>query len=230
MRLPGLYTLFLLCLAGHFMHAQYLDTLKSAFTGRKSLDVGFDSRNSFVNHERMGIHSLKLGVNFGKKIACGLGYAWLSKRTPVEETFNFYDLDLKKDIQLTRRLFFSYVRCYVNYIYYRSRRWEFSIPIQFGIGKQGFNYTYQEVEYTSGKSICLLYEPEVDVKFKMLRWLGAEADIGYRFMVNGSNRFIKNKFNSPLVSVGLFVVWNELALIAFPKDEKVQKKFGPSQW
>ena len=210
-------------------HAQYLDTLKTAFTGRKDLDIGFDSRNSFVDHNRMSIQSIKLGIEFGKKISIGIGYAWLNSRTPVFDSYKFYDSDFKKDTFITRRLAFSYLRFYVNYIYYKSRRWEFSFPLQVGIGKLGFKYNYKGADNKSDEGYCFLYEPEIDVKFKIFRWLGAEADIGYRFLFKDDS-FFKNTFNSPLISLGVFIVWDELALMALPKNKWVQKNYGPSQW
>lgn len=206
-----------------------MDTLRTAFNGHKSLDIGIDSRNSFVDHNRVGVESVKLGVDFGKKISIGLGYSWLNSNTPVYNVFSFHDKDLQKDTVVTRRLSFNYVRLYVNYIYYKSRRWEFSIPLQVGVGKLGYKYNYKGVSQKIDEGFCFLYEPEVDVKFKIFRWLGAEADVGYRFLFK-DNRFIKNTFNSPLISVGAFIVWDELALMLFPKNDWIQKKYGPSEW
>ncbi len=208
---------------------QYMDTLRSAFSGRKSLDIGIDSRNSFVDNNRIGVQSIKLGVQFGKKISVGVGYAWLNKSTPIVDSYKFYDYDLKRDTSVTKRLTFNYVRFYVNYIYHKSRRWEFSIPLQIGVGKLGFTYTYNGNNKKLNEGFCFLYEPEIDVKFKIFRWLGAEADVGYRFMIQ-KNSFIKNTFNSPLISLGVFLVWDEIALLAFPKNKWVQNKYGPSEW
>lgn len=209
--------------------AQYMDTLRTAFAGKKSLDLGFDSRNSFVDHNRVSIQSIKVGVEFGKKIALGLGYAWLSNSTPVIDKHTFYDGDLHKDTCVSRQLSFNYFRFYVNYIYYKSRRWEFSIPLQAGIGKIGFTYDYKGKKRMSDEGFCFLYEPEVNVQFKVLRWLGVEGDLGYRFLFK-DNKFIKNTFNSPIISFGVFIVWDEIALMAFPKNKWVQNKYGPSEW
>jgi len=230
MRMQGLkYVVIVVFFTASLAKAQYTDTLRKAFMGPRKLDIGFDSRNSFVDNKRVGVYSIKLGVVFGKKIAMGMGYAWLNSRTPVFETYKFYDKELKKDTSVDKRLTFNYVRGYINYIYYKSRRWEFSIPIQFGIGKLGFKYKYDGVEVKNDEGYCLLYEPEVDVKCKVFRWLGVEGDVGYRFLFKG-NKVIKNTFNSPLVSVGVFVVWSELALVVFPKNQWVQKKYGPGDW
>ena len=224
-----IYLAAVLVFIGSHSFAQYMDTLRTAFASKKSLDFGFDSRNTFADNERMEIQSVKLGVEFGNKIALGTGYAWLNSRTPVYDVYRFRDGTTGRDTNVTRRLTFGYVRFYVNYIYYRNRRWEFSIPLQVGVGSLGYKYRYGTREVRMQEGYCFLYEPEVDVKFKALRWLGIEGDIGYRFLLK-NNSFIKHTFNSPLISVGVFIVWNELALMALPDNEWVQKNLGPGEW
>ncbi len=209
--------------------AQFVDSLHKAFHGKKSFNVDFDSRNSFVDNKRVGVHCLKLGVEFGKKIAMGVGYAWLNVNTPIYNKYVFYDNEAKKDTAVNRRLSLQYVCCYFNYIYFKSKRWEFSVPLQVGVGKLGYNYSYKGLNKKDDAGFCFLYEPEVNVKFTIFKWLGVEGDVGYRLLFQG-NHFIKNTFNSPLFAVGVFIVWNELALMTFQKSAWVQKKFGPSQW
>src|SRR5205814_9751563 len=102
------------------------------------------------------------------------------------------------------KLSLRYISFYINYIYYESRRWEFSVPIQLGVGKLGYTYQYKGMNKNEDEGYCFLYEPEVNVKFKVFRWLGLEGDIGYRLFFK-NNRFIKNTFNSPLLAVGVFV-------------------------
>lgn len=219
----------LVLLSSSFGFGQYMDTLRSAFASRKSLDFGFDSRNSFTDHDRTEIQSIKLGVEFGNKISIGTGYAWLNSKTPVLEPYSFRDAFTGRDTSVTRRLTFGYVRFYASYVYYRTKNWEFSIPLQIGIGSIGYKYRYGTNEVRMREGYCFLYEPEVDVRFKPLRWLGIEGDIGYRFLLK-NNSFIKHTFNSPLVSLGVFIVWNEVALMAFPGNAWVQEKLGPSEW
>jgi hypothetical protein len=223
------YLFILFYLSINLCRAQFVDTLSKAFHGKKSLDFGFDSRNSFIDNRRVGVQCLKMGVDFGKKITIGVGYAWLNTNTPVYDKYSFHDSELKKDTFVTRRLSLQYVCGYINYIYYKSKRWEFSVPVQIGVGKLGYNYPYKGSTKRAEAGYCFLYAPEVNVKFTILKWLGAEGDVGYRFLFQ-DNHFIKNTFNSPLFSVGVFIIWNELALMTFPKNEWVKRKFGPSQW
>jgi len=209
--------------------AQFADSLHKAFAGKKSFDFSFDSNNSFIDNNRVSVQSIKVGVEFGKSIAIGGGYAWLNANTPVYNKYVFRDAELKRDTSVSRQLSLNYFCYYVNYIYYKSRRWELSVPLQIGVGKLGYSYWYKGTKQTTDEGYCFLYEPEIDVKFKIFRWLGAEGDIGYRLLFK-DNHFIKNTFNSPLFSLGVFFIWNEIALMTFPKNKWVNKKFGPSQW
>ncbi len=209
-----------------FGKAQLSDSLHAAFSGKKSFDFGYDSRNAFIDHNRIAVQSLKVGVDFGK-IAIGGGLSWLT--TKITDTRTIRDNELNKDVTIQRQLAFSYLCYYVEYTYYKSHRWEFSIPIQIGIGNVGYNYTYKGVKKTEDQGFCFVYEPEVDVKFKVFRWIGLEADIGYRVLVK-NDPLVKKTFNSPLFSFGLFILWDELALITFKKNKWLQNKFGPSDW
>lgn len=209
--------------------AQFTDSLHKAFQGKKSLAVGFDSRNSFIDNRRVGVQCLKAGINFGKKITVGIGYAWLNANTPVYNEYSLYDSELKKDTVINRRLSLQYFCGYLNFIYYKTKHWEFSVPLQIGVGKLSYTYPYKGLSKKDEAGYCFLYEPEVNVKYTLFRWLGFEGDVGYRLLFQ-DNHFVKSTFNSPLFAVGVFVVWNELALMAFPKNTWVQKKLGPSQW
>ena len=178
----------------------------------------------------MNVQSVKIGVEFGKRIAVGGGVAFLSPNTPVYHAYTYYDSEIKRDTILSRKLSLTYFCYYFNYVYYRSKRWELSIPIQLGVGKLSYTYQYRGNNRKDDEGFCFLYEPVVNVKFKMLKWVGVEGDIGYRLLFKDKSNLIKNTFNSPLLAVGVFIVWDELALMCFPKNKRIEKKFGPSQW
>ena len=211
------------CIAASACSAQFADSLHKAFCGKKSLDFGFDSRNSFIDNKRVGVQYLKMGVDFEKKFTMGVGYAWLNANTPIYNKTGYFDSELKRDTTVNRQLSLQYIACYINYIYYKSKRWEFSVPLQVGVGKLGYKYDYKGISKKDDAGYCFLYEPEVNVKFTILRWLGVEGDVGYRLLFHDSH-FIKNTFNSPLFSFGVFIIWNELALMTFPKNTWVRTK------
>lgn len=211
----------------HTAHAQFMDTLHTAFTGKKSFDFRFEGRWSFVNHDLTTVQSLKMGVNFGRKISLGGGYSWL--KTDVKDNFVLHDDELKRDTVISKTLKLHYVCYYADYIFYKSRRWQYSVPMQFGMGTTSFEYQYNTVKYKENKHFIALYEPGINVKYKIFRWMGVGANVGYRIVLKNNN-FLSKKFNSPIYSAGILIYWNELALTAFPKNKKIQDKLGPSDW
>ena len=221
------HSTILFILLANLCRGQFSDTLHNAFAGKKSFDFGYDSRNAFIDHNLVNVQSLTIGVDFGNKIAIGGGISWLT--TNITDKKIIHDKELNKDTSVQRKLYFSYFCYYAQYTYYQSRRWEFNIPMQIGIGKVGYTYTYKGVTTLSDQGYCFVYEPEVDVKFKVFRWIGLEADIGYRILLK-NDPLVKRTFNSPLFSFGAFILWDELALIFFPKNNWIQHKFGPSDW
>jgi hypothetical protein len=207
--------------------AQFLDTLHAAFRGGKTFDFRFESRNSFIDHGRVEVQSLKMGVTFGKKISVGGGYSWL--KTALFDKYSFYDSELKTNVTVDRRLRINYVCYYVDYIFYKSKRWQYNIPTQFGTGFAKLAYSYKTPDVIAEKYLVFLYEPGVNVKFKIFKWLGLGANVGYR-MVFKNNKFMGKKLNSPVYSGGVIIYWDELALAVFPKNKLANKWLGPSEW
>lgn len=207
--------------------AQWMDTIANALNGKKALDFRFESRNSFVDNERIEIQSVKFGITFGKKISAGLGFSWLS--TPIVNSLSIYDSELKIDTFVNNTLKMRYACTYVDFIFYKSKRWQYSIPTQFGIGRTGMSYTYKGINIAYPKRVIVLYEPGVNVKYKILSWLGLGANIGYRIVLK-NKKVSENKFNSPVYSAGIVIYWDKLLMAIFPKNQKIQDKFGPDKW
>lgn len=207
-------------------YAQLFDSLNTALHGSKAIDFRFESRNSFINHDRIEVQSLKIGVTFGKRITFGGGYSWL--KTPLYDKYTYTDTELHKDTVLNQRIRLNYICYYMDYIFYKSKRWQYSIPTQFGTGYMKFNWNYKDINFQS-KSFFFLYETGVTVKYKFFTWLGAGANVGYRFIVKNNKR-ITNKFNSPIYSIGVIIYWNQLALAVFPKNKLANKWLGPVEW
>ncbi len=217
----------LLILGINCAQAQFMDTLHKAFTGHKSFDFRYGGRWSFVNNELVTVQSLKVGVNFGKKLSVGGGYCWL--KTDVKTSFNFYDEEKHRDTLLDKTLKLSYFSYYVDYIFYKSKRWQYSIPMQFGMGHTQFQFDYEGSTFKEQKHFIALYEPGINVKFKVLKWMGVDANVGYRIVLK-NNHFLSTTFNSPIYSAGVLIYWNEVALALFPKSGYINEKLGPSEW
>ncbi len=202
---------------------QWLDTLSASFHGKKSFFGGYYSRNSFIDNSLVAVQSIKLGVGCGKKIYFGVGYSWLG--SSITDQVNYNDGMGGAPGMILRKLFLQYVCINAEYVYYTSERWVFSVPLQLGIGQVGYSFTRFGKKQTMNVSTCFLYEPEIDVRYKILEWLCLGANVGYRLMVQ-PDPVIRKTFNSPLLSFGVYIMWDKLALAIFPKNKWARSKFG----
>jgi hypothetical protein len=220
--------LFFIVLLFHFfpVRSQYRDTMHQAFISGKSFDFRYESKNSFSEGDRIEVVSIKAGVTFGKKISIGGGYSWL--RTNLAEKKLLPDLNggvAYKDNQLN----FRYMCYYIDFVYYKSKRWQLSSQVEIGAGLSKFELLENGEKNKSIGKLILLYNPAINVKFKIFRWLGLGSTVGYRFMLV-NNRSIGKKLNSPLISGGVLLWFDELAFAIFPKSKKFKQWFGESEW
>jgi hypothetical protein len=206
--------------------SQILDTIRELFKSKYSIDARLESRNSFINHQLIGVSGARLGVTFQRKFRIGLGLSWLD--TDVKS--NYFSInDFGKTDTLTRYLKFVYLCYYVDFVFYKTKRWQLSVPIQTGTGLSWFQ---QKSNYTlkgkAPKYFLLLYEPGITVQFKVFKWFGFGTDVAYRFTLNG-NTETRRQLNSPTYSFKILVWFDQLFYDLAP-ESIFTKKFGPSYW
>ncbi|GAB4136052.1 MAG: hypothetical protein Fur0041_10440 [Bacteroidia bacterium] len=201
------------------VHAQTMDSLRSIINGGVSLTAMFDSRNSFIDARRAYIWGLKLGAEFSSKLQIGGG-------------INIHQRNLEKTIYpeypslnnpVTGELKFKYFSYYMRYVYYKDKKWKFSIqPIQFGIGRSFYTYSYQDIHYRTAQRAIVLFEPAITFTYKILPWIGGGADLGYRLMII-NNKDIPQNFSSPVYSFYIVVFWTEILKDVFPDNDLVKR-------
>jgi hypothetical protein len=206
--------------------AQVFDSARLALKKEPGLDLILGSRFSFFQNQPAVIQSVGLGFAFEKKLYLGICYHWLSNSILNEKTF--YSSQLDDVVTAKSRLYMRYFSIYADLVYHKTKRWKFDIPIYAGIGRTFFKDKETNLGLTTPKKIFFIYEPAVHVQFKIIRWLGIGANIGFRFVVQ-KDKFISNQFNSPTYALGLSISWDELAKDLFPENKYVQK-FGPKAW
>lgn len=201
-------------------NAQWADTINKILHGKIYPAASFDSRNSFISSSRAHIWGIKIGVEFADKLQGGIGY-------------NRHDKNLRKEIYFPDQngitdsanafLRLSYFSFYVRYTYYKTKHWKFSImPYQLGFGNSRYTYENKGENFVTGKRFVIIYEPGISVSYKVFQWLGAGADIGYRFMLR-NNPAIPENFNSPIYSFYSIIYWGELYKKILPKTKLAKK-------
>jgi hypothetical protein len=215
---------FLLCAAAQDSHAQVMDSLRSGFHRKSSFLFKIDSRNSFIYNRRGEIFGIKLGVEFDKQLRVGGGMHWL---TSVLTSYRQVTSASGKTETVTAYLELRYLAYFIEYIYFKTKRWELSIPFQFGGGYTRFSYDHQGRTFYDNKKLIGIYEPGISTQFKIFRWMGVGADIGLRVMAV-DNSITKHNFNSPTYAFKLLVWYDELYKMAFP-NTKLAKRLGAGE-
>ncbi|MBU0763648.1 MAG: hypothetical protein KJ607_02310 [Bacteroidetes bacterium] len=186
--------------------AQFLDTIREGMTHRPKFSCRFDTRNSFISTRRARISGVKIGIEFDNIFRIGGGFNWLNS-------------EILKDIEITSgngltetvpgELKFMYVSYYVEYVFYRTKKWEFSLPVQAGIGTAFHKYINEGSPVKTGRKLCLVYETNISGHYKFIPWLGVGVGIGYRFMPVGNKAF-DYSFNSPIYILKLKVFFGDI--------------------
>ena len=156
-----------------------------------------------------------MGLDFDSRIKMGLGVSWLklSKYAIGKDNTPFYldksIIDLSGLHTVHPALQFRYVNLFLEYVYYKAGKWQFSIPIQIGVGDSRYKYSFNGEDFIEARHSIFLYEPAVSGQYKIVRWFGVGLDVGYRIMVI-SNKNIGSKFDSPVYNAGAIIFWGEL--------------------
>ncbi|MDO9001240.1 MAG: hypothetical protein Q7W45_15860 [Bacteroidota bacterium] len=206
--------------------AQFLDTLHEVFKNKSSIDARLESRNSFINNQIISISGLRLGVTFQRKLRVGGGVSWM--KSSFSENFYLQNENGKIDTVL-KYLKLAYLSYYIDFVFYKTKRWQLSVPIQAGTG---FSWWQQNKTYSLNnpekKYFLFLYEPGVTAQFKVFRWFGLGTDVAYRFTLK-NNKKIGERLNSPTYSFKILVWFDQLYYELLPKS-KITKKYGPPVW
>jgi hypothetical protein len=213
--------LILLVSTAFAQQAHTPDSLRSPFSSKPKFLFKFDTRNSFVSNSRRDIFGIKLGMEFDKKVRLGAGVNWL--KSPIYKT-RYLTSSAGLPDSVEAQLQFRYIAYYVEYVFYRSKRWELSMPFQLGAGYSRYVYNYEGSSFIENRKMILVYEPSISMQYKVFKWLGAGADVGFRLMVL-NNKAIKENFNSPLYAFKVLVWYGELYKSLFPKTW-LAKKLG----
>ncbi len=190
------------------------EEFKKCFHTKPKLDVKFDNRFSFIRDNALKTIGLKVGLNFRRKFKVGLGINQMLvpiETTAFDEEGNVVPVDLE----------YFYFSPYMEYVYYNSKRWEFSLSTQLGIG--GASYQYNNAQGKKIKleeSTVLSYEPAMLIDYKIVRWIGIGTGVGYR-LIYYKEPGIKEKFSSPEYVVKLKVYLGEIVRTITGKELKI---------
>ena len=175
---------------------------KKSFHTKPKLDVKFDNRFSFIRDNDVKTIGIKVGLSFRRKFKVGLGIN--NMLLPVQSKYI-----TNAGIAVTVNLKYFYFSPYIEYVYYNTRRWEFSLSTQIGIGSANYQYDDNGKKIKLNQSTILSYEPAMLIDYKIIRWFGIGSGVGYR-LVFFKSPGIKEKFSSPEYVIKLKVYLGEI--------------------
>jgi hypothetical protein len=195
-----------------------LDTINNCLKQKPHLFGKIDTRNSFIDNSRAKILGVKAGFNFNDRLQFGIGYNQLYSSAKNFEKKIYYDNASKMLDSTTAKLRLFYFSLHTEYIYYQTKHWELSIPLQIGLGQTNYHYQQMGEKKTIEKNLFLIYEPSISVEYKIVKWFGVGSDIGFRFMA-GNYKRLNQKFNSPTYAFKFLIYYDEIVK-AFLKSKK----------
>ena len=199
-----------------------LDTIKNCLKQKPRPFAKLDSRNSFIDNNLVNIFGVKAGISYGKRLGFGIGYNQLYKPPKNLNEDAEYLNALGKPYIISKGLKLYYISATVDYVFYQTKYWELSIPLQIGIGETYYQYELNNVKIKVDKNINFIYEPTVSVNYKIIKWIGVGFDFGYRFMIANSRK-LNQQFNAPIVTFDVIIYHSEIFKSLFPHSKLAKK-------
>ena len=176
----------------------------------------FDTYYSFIGNKGADVWGFKAGVEWENKWKFAVGYNKIKsdiieyKNLPVSE----YPYSVKHRVKA--QLYLNYYPVMAEYIFYNKDPWQLSVPVSIGYGTSYFQY----FDNSNGardlfKHGVLINDNGINAEYKIVKWVGIGAGVGYRFMLI-NNPDITTNFNSPIFSFQLKIFLNEIMKSLFP--------------
>jgi hypothetical protein len=161
-------------------------------------------------------------LSFGDRLSFAVGYSQLQRPADAFNKIVYIPSSLNEQTPVEAKLHLYYFSLQTDYVFYQTKRWELSSKIQFGFGQNFYSYSLAEKITEIEKHNNLIYIPGVSVEYKILRWFGVGADLGYRFILT-SHAYLNRQFTSPIYSFNLNVYYFEIYKTIFPKGISFKK-------
>jgi hypothetical protein len=174
--------------------------LRSALDEQPKIVAYLDGRNAFISATNVKVFGIKAGMQYAETITFGIGYNQLSTTINNEISFRGH----KEEVELA----YWYFSPYLEYIFFRDKRWELMIPLQFGLGSSFYKLKEDRSTHIN-HGFVISYEPGIAFQYRLLTYFGAGFGVGYRFMIL-PNREVEEKFTAPVYMLKFKVYFEDL--------------------
>ncbi|MES2592558.1 MAG: hypothetical protein V4608_11780 [Bacteroidota bacterium] len=150
-----------------------------------------------------------MGLNYSNRVHLGIGYNQLYPPASDFDKKVYFSSSTATHDSANATLKLFYISAQAEYVYFQSKQWHLSIPLQIGVGETYYQYKSENRKHKIEKNVILIYEPAVSVEYKFAKWAGIGIDTGFRFMVTDYRR-LTQKFSSPTYAFKLLIYYNEI--------------------
>ena len=198
--------------------SHFIDSIYHALGAKPTGEIRIDGRNSFLTGSKTPISGLKAGLDFDSKFIIGIGWQWIRDNRKPES----YNSVISINDTLIRKTKLHYLALYAEYTFYKTKHWQFSIMPQIGMGSTYYSYEHSNNELlnsVSRKSTVFIYEPMMSGNYRITKYFGLGADLGWRFTIK-NRRFVKDFLTSPIYSFHFDIYWWTIYKSIFRKNKK----------
>jgi hypothetical protein len=195
--------------------SRVLEEIQTSLNHKPRFVFSFDGRNTFIAGQNARLFGLRPALDFNEKLRIGLGLYGLNSQIDRVLIAQSANVDLQNDT-LPVKLQFAYLALFAEYAFYRSRHWEFGIPLALGLGSS--SYVFQPAgskPLVFHERSIMLAEGAIYSQYRVLPWLGIQVSAGYRQILK-RNRSVPGNFSGPIYTIAIKVFLGKLYRSVFP--------------
>ncbi len=162
----------------------------------------FNNRGSFVQNRTAGVTALLFGLSYSKRVKAGI--------TGGLVTSKVYNEVVSQDGELTKGLLqMWFAGVHFEYTYYKTKRWEISLPVSFNAGWSNYKYNDGGKPYYTDNMFGITYEASTTVIYKPLFFMGIGGGLGYRLSYF-PDKYLTRSFTSVIYNLEFKIYFGEI--------------------
>jgi hypothetical protein len=194
-----------------FANAKFGQDIIESFSSKPRFFLDVTGYTSFMKGDQATFSGIRTGLNYNNTVKVGLGISRLNSSvvTPIQVFENNSDYTTNGALRLL------YGEVIFEYVFYKEKSWQLSVPIGLGLGKMHYKYISRSDDaLTRSPSYPVwLFHPELAAEYKVLKWVGATASFGCLTSLGSTKKFYGN-LSTPTFSVGVKLyfdaIWDEV--------------------
>jgi hypothetical protein len=205
-------TLLLLLFLPSLLLAQKSEHKKNHLSPTFQLDTYY----SFIGNKGADVWGFRAGVSLNNEWKFTAGYNKIKADIIEYKTLPQSELPYSTHPVVKAQLYLKYYPLSAEYVFFSKDPWQLSVPVSIGYGRSYFEYfDSKNAPRDIFKHGVLVNYDGISAQYKVVKWVGLGAGLGYRVMlVNNPN--ISTNFNSPVFSFQIKIFLNEVVHSLFP--------------